>query len=194
MLSARLNRYYGRLRRPPGQRSTSRFQPVIGRHAPAAPSAGCRAGEGLPSSRRHPRCVPRPLRRGVPHGCASRLYTASMAFTLITGARHSLAPPSQAGMVTTPQASRHATDRIVAPPYRALDAGLRPGPFPDRAASLLPGLLAATRTGLPPAGDDELTNTKIHHGTTSRLHLPPSWAHITDHYHVLRSSPFVPLS
>ena len=45
-------------------------------------------------------------------------------------------------------------------PYRASDAGLRPGPFPGRAASLLPGLLAATRTGLPPAGDGELTNTK----------------------------------
>src|SRR4029077_3270494 len=70
------------------------------------------------------------------------------------------------------------------PLHRALDAGLRPGPFPGRAASLLPGLLAATRTGLPPAGDDELTNTKIHHGTTSRLHLPPSWAHITGHYPV----------
>jgi hypothetical protein len=41
-------------------------------------------------------------------------------------------------------------------PQRALDAGLRPDPFPDRAASLLPGLLAATRTGLTPAGDDEL--------------------------------------
>src|SRR5277367_5971533 len=41
-------------------------------------------------------------------------------------------------------------------PHRALDAGLRPGPFPDQAASLLPGLLAATRTGLTPAGDDEL--------------------------------------
>src|ERR1022692_3142098 len=47
------------------------------------------------------------------------------------------------------------------PYYRAFDAGLRPGPFPGRAASLLPGLLAATRTGLPPAGDDELTNSKI---------------------------------
>src|SRR5947207_11562081 len=34
--------------------------------------------------------------------------------------------------------------------------GLRPDPFPDRAASLLPGLLAATRTGLTPAGNDEL--------------------------------------
>src|SRR5437763_251304 len=42
------------------------------------------------------------------------------------------------------------------PLHRALDAGLRPDPFPDRAASLLPGLLAATRTGLTPAGDDEL--------------------------------------
>src|SRR3954467_13552617 len=43
------------------------------------------------------------------------------------------------------------------PLYRAFDTGLRPDPFPDRAASLLPGLLAATRTGLPPASDDELT-------------------------------------
>src|SRR3954452_22540976 len=48
-----------------------------------------------------------------------------------------------------------ATDRSAASPHGAFDAGLRPGPFPDRAASLLPGLLAATRTGLPPAGDDE---------------------------------------
>src|SRR3954463_12775708 len=45
------------------------------------------------------------------------------------------------------------------PPDRAFDTGLRPDPFPDRAASLLPGLLAVTRTGLPPASDDELTTT-----------------------------------
>src|SRR3954462_532735 len=45
------------------------------------------------------------------------------------------------------------------PPCRAFDTGLRPDPFPHRAASLLPGLLAATRTGLPPASDDELTTT-----------------------------------
>src|SRR3954469_13707464 len=49
-----------------------------------------------------------------------------------------------------------ARDRSVAPPNGGFDAGLRPGPFPDRAASLLPSLLAATRTGLTPAGDDEL--------------------------------------
>src|SRR5215468_5442522 len=63
------------------------------------------------------------------------------------------------------------------PPYRAFDAGLRPGPFPGQTASLLPGLLAATRTGLPPAGDDELTNTKINHGAMSRCHLRSCWAH-----------------
>jgi hypothetical protein len=48
-----------------------------------------------------------------------------------------------------------------------LTLGSDPARFPAeppacyRAASLLPGLLAATRTGLPPAGDDELTNSKI---------------------------------
>jgi hypothetical protein len=49
-----------------------------------------------------------------------------------------------------------ATDRSVASPNRAFDAGLQPGPFPDQAASLLPGLLTVTRTGLTPPGDDEL--------------------------------------
>ena len=56
-----------------------------------------------------------------------------------------------------------------------LTLGSGPARFPGRAASLLPGLLAATRTGLPPAGDDELTNSKIHHGVTSRRHLPFCW-------------------
>ena len=43
----------------------------------------------------------------------------------------------------------------------ASDAGLRRRAFPPDAASLLPGLLAATRTGLSPAGDDELTSSKL---------------------------------
>ena len=59
----------------------------------------------------------------------------------------------------------------VAPPNGAFDAGLRPGPFPDRAASLLPGLLAATRTGLTPAGDDELMLDQL---LNQHLQL---WAH-----------------
>jgi hypothetical protein len=59
-------------------------------------------------------------------------------------------------------------------PIRAFDAGLRPRPFPDETASLLPGLLAATRTGLTPASDDELTNT-INRYVTANLLL--YWAH-----------------
>ena len=93
----------------------------------------------------------------------SRISTASMAFTLISGARHSLSP------ITAPQASLHATDRSVAPPARAFDAGLRRRTFPSDAASLLPGLLAATRTGLTPAGDDELTTTDHQPTMTSCL-------------------------
>jgi hypothetical protein len=58
--------------------------------------------------------------------------------------------------LTTRQASLYAADRSVAPTTVAFDAGLRPDPFPDRAASLPPGFLATTRTGLSPAGDDEL--------------------------------------
>src|SRR3954447_22890760 len=55
----------------------------------------------------------------------------------------------------------------------AFDTGLRPRPFPDEAASLLPGPLAATRTGLTPASDDELT-TQDQPPTQSTSCL---WAH-----------------
>ena len=50
---------------------------------------------------------------------------------------------------------------------RAFDTGLRPNPFPDQAANLLPGLLTATRTGLTPASDDELTTKDHLHKVTS---------------------------
>ena len=120
--------------------------PVIGRRAPAARSAGCRAGEGLPSSRRHYRCVPRPIRRGVPRGCASRLFAASVAFALDSGARLSLLPPLRTGPLTTPQASLHATDRTVAPPVTGpLTLGSDPARFQTkppacyRASWQLPG-------------------------------------------------------
>src|SRR4051794_18696397 len=93
-----------------------------------------------------------------------------MAFAVITAARL-LLTPRDGGPLTTRQASRNAADRRVAPPNRAFDAGLRPGPFPGRAASLLPSLLAATRTGLPPAGDDELMLDQVYIN-----HLQP-WAH-----------------
>jgi hypothetical protein len=77
-----------------------------------------------------------------------------MAFALNVRARLSLVRTG--GTLSTRQASLDATDRSVAPPGWAFDVGLRPGPFPGRAANLLPGPLAVTRTGLSPAGDDEL--------------------------------------
>ena len=77
----------------PARRPLPGSSPVIGRDAPTAHSAGRRAGEGLPSSRRHHLNVPRPLRRGVPRGCNSRLFTPSMAFAVTDAARLSLPPP-----------------------------------------------------------------------------------------------------
>ena len=47
------------------------------------------------------------------------------------------------------------------------------GRFPPDAGSLLPGLLAATRTGLTPAGDDELDAVSSPHGSP-----PARWAHV----------------
>jgi hypothetical protein len=108
---------------------------------------------------------------GSPSGLRSRLCTPSMAFALTTRARLFLVP-AHAGWVTARQASLDATDRSLAPPRGAFDAGLRRRAFPPDAASLLPGLLAATRTGLPPAGDDELMSDQL----TSMNHLQ-LWAH-----------------
>ena len=55
------------------------------------------------------------------------------------------------------------------PLHRAFDAALRHRAFPPDAGSLLPGPLAATRTGLAPASDDELTTEDQLHIMTSCL-------------------------
>ena len=93
--------------------------PVIGRVAPTA-TADRRAGEGLPSSRRHLLNVPRPIRREVPRGCASRLFAPSMAFALTTRARLLLFPTRRQVWLTTRQASLDATDRSVGAPRGAV--------------------------------------------------------------------------
>ena len=48
------------------------------------------------------------------------------------------------------------------PLRRAFDTALRRRAFPPDAGSLLPGPLAATRTGLAPAGNDELPTESDH--------------------------------
>src|SRR5436189_4495207 len=58
----------------------------------------------------------------------------------------------------------------VAPTHVAFDAGLRRRAFPPDAASLLPGSLTTTWTGLPPAGGDELADT---HDLNHQGHRPP---------------------
>src|SRR4051812_18868534 len=72
------------------------------------------------------------------------------------------------------------------PLTRAFDTGLRPRRFPHEAASLLPGLLTATRTGLTPASDDELT-TKDHLNTVTSSLLVARKAEASQH---VRRSPF----
>ena len=58
-------------------------------------------------------------------------------------------------------------------PQRASDAGLRRRRCPTDAASLLPGLVAATRTGHTPTGDNELQR-QITNPTDDLL---SAWAH-----------------
>jgi hypothetical protein len=97
-----------------------------------------------------------PSRRSTPHtpggssGLQSRIYTPSMAFAVNAAARL-LLTPRKGGPLTTRQASLDAADRRFAPSNEASDAGLRPDPFPDRAASLLPGLSCFMADRLPPA-------------------------------------------
>jgi hypothetical protein len=56
----------------------------------------------------------------------------------------------------------------VAPPNGALDTGLRRRAFPPNAASLLPGVLTLTGTGLTPAGEHKLARRSPHAAITSQ--------------------------
>lgn len=92
-----------------------------------------------------------------------------MAFTLISGARHSLHPATTGGTSNDAAGFASCYGPPSRSPLRAFDTGLRPHGFPRTAASLLPGLLTATRTGLTPASDDELTTRNHLHKATSDL-------------------------
>src|SRR5487761_581208 len=75
-----------------------------------------------------------------------------------------------------------AADRSVASSKEALDAGLRRRAFPPDAASLLPGSLVITRTGLTPAGGHALVDVdhlKQPHLLSSVAGAHVCWAHET---------------
>jgi hypothetical protein len=61
------------------------------------------------------------------------------------------------------------------PLHRAFDAGLRRRAFPPDPASLLPGLLTATRTGLSPASDNELTTGDLSTTRSTSSLLDAQW-------------------
>jgi hypothetical protein len=90
MLSARLDQYCDRLRLPPSTRSTSQLH--TGYRTSLSTPLAERFGRGGP-----PQFPPPPSERsapsyagGVPRGCTSRIFTASMAFTVNRPARLSL--------------------------------------------------------------------------------------------------------
>jgi len=86
------------------------------------------AGEGLSSSRHHLPNVPRPLRRGVLQRCDSRIFTPSLAFTLLLRARLPLGHLHGVGL-TPRQTSLHAADRSVAPTMWLSTLGFDAGRF-----------------------------------------------------------------
>jgi hypothetical protein len=68
------------------------LEQIAAEHAAVSRVATLVAQTVAASSRRHLLNVPRPVRRTVPRGCTSRICTASMAFAVITAARHRLIP------------------------------------------------------------------------------------------------------
>jgi hypothetical protein len=112
------------------------------------------AGEGFPSSRTHHATVPIPIPREVLDRCNPGSTRLPWPSPQIPGLGSPSSP--EGAKITRRQDSHHATDRPLAHPQGMLDAGLRHQAFPPDAASLLPGLLTATRTGPTPAGECEL--------------------------------------
>ena len=138
------------VRAPPGAPPTSRLpagyrtEPVHGYRSPLSTE------EGLPQF------PPPPSERSAPSTpkSPSRLRLRDLRpFHSVHREQPGSALPQ---CLTTRQASLALRTVQLLPLKRAFDAGLQPGPFPGRTASLLPGSLAITRTGLSPAGDDEL--------------------------------------
>jgi hypothetical protein len=146
-------------------------------YAPAAPGPQ-RPGPGRASPVPVPTLCPSrsPYPGGFLGACTSRSSAPSMAFAVLSAARHPLVPLTGASL-TRLQDSRHATGWAVAPPEGAFDAALRRQAFPPDAGSLLLGLLAATQAGLPPAGAHGLTRGSPSAPTSSRYAMPHAAGH-----------------
>ena len=153
VLSTRLDRSYDPIRHPAGSVRLPVWT-VIRTGRSRTPHE--RGRRGLPQFPHPPSAHPAPPTPGQFLGaCTSRSSAPSMAFAVISAARHCLVPLTGVSL-TRLQDSLHAAGWTVAPPKGAFDTALRRRAFPPDGGSLLPGLLAATRTGLTPAGGHEL--------------------------------------
>ncbi len=171
VLSVPLKRYYEPLRHPPGRHATSRGNRLYAPIASQADLAEPGAGEGFSSSRTHRATVPIPLPRGVLDRCtpgSPRRPWPSPSIPRLGS------PLSLAGLSSRGGRIRLMlrTGRSLAP-RRDFDAELRRRAFPPDAASLLPGALALTGTGLPPAGGCELLFGSGH----ATAPPPKRWTH-----------------
>ena len=170
VLSHALKRYYGPLRHPPGRHATSRdrrlYAPIASRPTSQQPGPG--RASPVPASTMRPFRSPYPGRfLTAARSGSSRLPWPSPQIPRLGSP---LSP--EGAKITGRQDSHNATDRPLAHPQGMLDAGLRRRAFPPDAASLLPGLLTATRTGPTPAGECELMFRSGH-----RTAPPPNSGH-----------------
>ena len=120
--------------------------PVIGHAAPATNPQVTGPGRASPVPAATLDTFRAPYAGESFSACTSRSSAPSVAFTLMEGARHSLIPTRRWATLTTPQASLHATDRIVASPFTGpLTLGFDPARFQTeppacyRASWQLPG-------------------------------------------------------
>src|SRR6266508_2263242 len=153
--------------------ATSRLNGYTHRLLPVRKHPGPGRASPVPAPTLWPSRSPYP--GGFLGACTSRSWAPSMAFAVIPAARHPLVPFR--ANLTGLQDPRHAAGWPVAPPNGAFDAALRRRAFPPDAGSLLLGLLAATQTGLPPAGEHGLTRGSLLPSTSSRYVVPHAAGH-----------------
>ena len=156
----------------PAPRPLPGSSPVIGRRWSAGTASPLQPGRASPVPAATPLNVPRPLRRGVPRGCVSRIFTASMAFTVNNAARLSSLNVYRRGRLRftlrTAQLlplqgfRRWASARPVSRPDRQPATGL-PGDYPDR-----------TFTGWRRRASDQVI--------TAGRSPPDLWAHQLEYY------------
>jgi hypothetical protein len=143
LLSRRLERYYGRLRRPPGIPPTSRLS--TGYRARRSGASPRPPGRGGP-----PQFPPSPSERSAPStpgGSSGLRIQALHPFHGLHPEGRGWAPPrpGEPGTLTTRQASLDATDRSVAPPIGLSTLGSDPARYQTeppacyRASWQLPG-------------------------------------------------------